>query len=85
MGGGSYTTTLCSRDEDHLALTMELLGRIPRKLITGKYAKDYFNRKGDLRHIKNLKFWTLEQVLRDKYAFTRDEVSPSCSPYCNRQ
>jgi len=36
-----------SRDEDHLAHIIELLGPIPRSIATqGKYSKDYFNRKG---------------------------------------
>lgn len=36
----------CSRDEDHLAQFMELLGAMPRAVYTsGKYATDFFNRK----------------------------------------
>lgn len=65
---------LC-RDEDHLALFIELLGRMPRRVCaTGKYAKDYFNRHGELRHIKKLRFWPLDRVLQEKYDFPRQEV-----------
>lgn len=54
---------------------MELLGRMPRKVAsTGKYAKDFFNRHGELRHIKKLRFWPLEAVLVDKYDMSRAEV-----------
>uniref|UniRef100_A0A8B9LPA7 non-specific serine/threonine protein kinase n=1 Tax=Astyanax mexicanus TaxID=7994 RepID=A0A8B9LPA7_ASTMX len=36
-----------SRDEDHIALIIELLGKVPRKLITnGKYSKEFFTKKG---------------------------------------
>ncbi|XP_078026196.1 SRSF protein kinase 1a isoform X3 [Epinephelus lanceolatus] len=36
-----------SRDEDHIALIIELLGSVPRKLImSGKYSKDFFTKKG---------------------------------------
>ena len=36
-----------SRDEDHLALMVELLGRMPRKLsASGTHAKDFFNKTG---------------------------------------
>merc|ERR1719486_1046333 len=56
------------RDEDHLALCIELLGKIPKKLIDqGKNSKTFFNRNGDLRHIKSLRFWGLEDVLKKKY------------------
>lgn len=60
------------RDEDHLAQCMELLGKLPEKLIQeGKYSRQYFNRKGELRHIHSLKMWGLEDVLVDKYHFSR--------------
>lgn len=60
------------RDEDHLAQCMELLGKLPEKLIQeGKYGRQYFNRKGELRHIHSLKMWGLEDVLVDKYHFSR--------------
>ena len=65
---------LICRDEDHLASFMELLGRIPRKAIAGKYARDYFNRHGELRHIKRLHFWGLESILVEKYNLPQQEV-----------
>eukprot|EP00929_Paragymnodinium_shiwhaense_P118222 TRINITY_DN9014_c0_g1_i1.p1 TRINITY_DN9014_c0_g1~~TRINITY_DN9014_c0_g1_i1.p1 ORF type:complete len:641 (-),score=164.82 TRINITY_DN9014_c0_g1_i1:354-2276(-) len=56
------------RDEDHLALFTELLGPMPKALIArGKRSMTYFNRRGELRHIKSLRFWGLDDVLQQKY------------------
>ncbi|XP_044035974.1 SRSF protein kinase 1b isoform X2 [Siniperca chuatsi] len=64
-----------SRDEDHLALIIELLGKVPRKLIlAGKYSKEFFTKKGDLRHITKLKPWGLFDVLVEKYEWSKEEA-----------
>ncbi|XP_067244730.1 SRSF protein kinase 1b isoform X1 [Chanodichthys erythropterus] len=64
-----------SRDEDHIALIIELLGKIPRKLVmNGKYSKEFFTKKGDLRHITKLKPWGLQDVLVEKYEWSREEA-----------
>ncbi|XP_035008045.1 SRSF protein kinase 1b isoform X5 [Hippoglossus stenolepis] len=64
-----------SRDEDHIALIIELLGKVPRKLIlAGKYSKEFFTKKGDLRHITKLKPWGLLDVLVEKYEWTKEEA-----------
>uniref|UniRef100_UPI003AAC494D SRSF protein kinase 1a n=1 Tax=Centroberyx gerrardi TaxID=166262 RepID=UPI003AAC494D len=64
-----------SRDEDHIALIIELLGTVPRKLIVaGKYSKDFFTKKGDLKHITKLKPWGLLEVLVDKYEWPSEEA-----------
>ncbi|XP_051956967.1 SRSF protein kinase 1b isoform X2 [Xyrauchen texanus] len=64
-----------SRDEDHIALIIELLGKIPRKLIlNGKYSKEFFTKKGDLRHITKLKPWGLIDVLVEKYEWAQEEA-----------
>ncbi|XP_057213222.1 SRSF protein kinase 1a isoform X1 [Triplophysa rosa] len=64
-----------SRDEDHIALIIELLGVVPRKLmLTGKYSKDFFTKKGDLKHITKLKPWGLLEVLMDKYEWPQEEA-----------
>jgi len=56
------------RDEDHLALFVELLGSIPAKLVSrGRRSSTYFNRRGELRHIKTLRYWGLPDVLQQKY------------------
>uniref|UniRef100_A0A3B4FK17 non-specific serine/threonine protein kinase n=1 Tax=Pundamilia nyererei TaxID=303518 RepID=A0A3B4FK17_9CICH len=64
-----------SRDEDHIALVIELLGKVPRKLIlAGKYSKEFFTKKGDLRHITKLKPWGLFDVLVEKYEWSKEEA-----------
>jgi len=56
------------RDEDHLALFAELLGPMPKGLIArSRRSTTYFNRRGDLRHIKSLRYWGLGEVLQQKY------------------
>ena len=64
------------RDDDHLALMMELAGkRMPKKIsLGGKRSKDFFNRSCDLRNIKTLKFWTLDRVFVEKYRLDEDEA-----------
>ncbi|XP_012680603.1 SRSF protein kinase 1b isoform X2 [Clupea harengus] len=69
-----------SRDEDHIALIIELLGKVPRKLIlNGKYSKEFFNKKGELRHISKLKPWGLMSVLLEKYEWQREEAQTFAS------
>ncbi len=63
------------RDEDHLAMFQELLGKMPKKIAcNGKYSKNFFNRKGELKHIKSLKFWPVEDVLAEKYHFSSKDA-----------
>ncbi|KAF8395322.1 hypothetical protein HHK36_019265 [Tetracentron sinense] len=64
------------RDEDHLALMMELLGMMPRKIaLGGRYSRDFFNRHGDLRHIRRLRFWPINKVLVEKYGFSEQDAN----------
>jgi len=63
------------RDEDHLAMFQELLGKMPKKMaLSGKHSKRFFSKKGDLLHIQQLKFWPIEAVLHEKYRFQRKEA-----------
>ncbi|KAG6915029.1 hypothetical protein DXG01_013841 [Tephrocybe rancida] len=64
-----------SKDDDHIAQIMELMGEIPKSVaFAGKYAGEFFNRKGELRHITKLRYWPLESVLHDKYLFPVEEA-----------
>lgn len=73
--GENYT-----RDEDHLAHVMELLGNIPQKVLSrGKYAREYFTAAGQLRHIRKLKFWPLFAVLSEKYKWPKEEAKSFAS------
>eukprot|EP00927_Polykrikos_kofoidii_P050359 TRINITY_DN44279_c0_g1_i1.p1 TRINITY_DN44279_c0_g1~~TRINITY_DN44279_c0_g1_i1.p1 ORF type:complete len:776 (-),score=199.59 TRINITY_DN44279_c0_g1_i1:106-2349(-) len=66
-----------SRDEDHLALMTELLCSEPPKewVLQGKYARDFFSNSGKLKHIKKLKYWSLKDVLMEKYSHSTDEAT----------
>lgn len=62
------------KSDDHLALILELLGRksMPKRMVQlGKQSNEFFNRKGELRYIKNLKIWLLKDLLVDKYKFSQ--------------
>ncbi|XP_055376726.1 SRSF protein kinase 1-like [Condylostylus longicornis] len=64
-----------SRDEDHLAHMIELLGSIPVSLILkGKHGLKYFTSCGKLRNITKLKPWNLLNVLTEKYDWDKDEA-----------
>ncbi|KAI8071585.1 kinase-like domain-containing protein [Gongronella butleri] len=64
-----------SRDDDHLAQMIELLGPMhPNFALSGKRSHDFFDSRGELRHIKKLRYWNLENVLHEKYGFQRDEA-----------
>ncbi|TKY67130.1 kinase dsk1 [Spatholobus suberectus] len=64
------------RDEDHLALMMELLGVMPPKIaLGGRYSQEFFNRHGELRHISNLRFWPMDKVLMEKYNFSEQDTN----------
>lgn len=63
------------RDEDHLALMLELLGPIPQEMrLRGKHSRDYLNENGELLHISQLNFWCLLDVLREKYKFSTGDA-----------
>mmetsp|Transcript_10402 Transcript_10402/g.28742 ORF Transcript_10402/g.28742 Transcript_10402/m.28742 type:complete len:986 (+) Transcript_10402:337-3294(+) len=63
------------RDEDHLAMFQELLGKMPKRLaLDGKYSHNFFDKRGNLKHIKQLKFWPIQEVLVEKYNFTRPDA-----------
>ncbi|XP_052189731.1 uncharacterized protein LOC127799597 isoform X2 [Diospyros lotus] len=64
-----------SEDEDHLALMMELLGKMPRKIaIGGARSKDYFDRHGDLKRIRRLKYRPLDRLMVDKYKISDSDA-----------
>ncbi|XP_017259307.1 SRSF protein kinase 3 isoform X2 [Kryptolebias marmoratus] len=69
--GEDYT-----RDEDHIAHIIELLGPIPLPFaLSGRYSREYFNRRGELRHISSLKPWGLFEVLLEKYEWPLDQAA----------
>jgi len=80
LTGGDYlfdpqSGTKYSKDDDHIAQMMELVGEFPKNFsLSGKWSSEFFNRKGELRHIHKLRFWPLEAVLHDKYLLPKDEA-----------
>ncbi|KAM8917181.1 SRSF protein kinase 3-like [Spinachia spinachia] len=65
-----------SREEDHIAHIIELLGSLPSQFaVSGRNSKRYFNHKGQLRHISKLKPWSLFEILLEKYAWPQEEAS----------
>ncbi|NXT25645.1 SRPK3 kinase, partial [Syrrhaptes paradoxus] len=57
---------------DHIAHVIELLGEIPRHVaLGGRYSREFFNRRGELRHIRHLRPWGLLAVLQEKYEWPR--------------
>ena len=72
---------LRTASEDHLAQCIELMGKFPKKLaLTGEYARNFFNRRGELKHIQSLKPWPLREVFRDKYSFA-DEAADGVAAF----
>lgn len=68
--------TKYSRDDDHIAQIIELLGEIPQSVRSaGKWSKEYFDSKGNLLHIHKLKPWGLKDVLIEKYHYSKEEAS----------
>lgn len=64
-----------SKDDDHIAQIIELLGEIPARLLsTGRHARTFFNSRGQLRNISKLKFWPLKDVLMEKYRFAAEDA-----------
>lgn len=41
----------------------------------GRYSRDLFNRHGDLRHIRRLRFWPMNKVLTEKYEFSEQDAN----------
>jgi serine/threonine-protein kinase SRPK3 len=65
---------------DHLAQMIELMGPMPKEFaLSGKHSSEFFTHKGVLRHIHRLKYWSLEDVLHDKYGYRRTEAEEIAS------
>ena len=70
---------LFSKDDDHMALIIELLGDPDMDLkMGGRYSRELFDSKGQLRHIRNLKPWPLERVMVEKYMWNVEASKAFC-------
>lgn len=64
--GKTYT-----KDDDHIAQIIELVGPFPRSMLKESYyTRDFFNSRGELHRILKLKPWCLKDVLMEKYKFS---------------
>lgn len=70
VNGHSYT-----KDDDHIAQIIELLGKFPSQLLKdGKFTSEFFNSRGDMKNISKLKPWGLKDVLIDKYKYSEQDA-----------
>lgn len=68
--GKTYT-----KDDDHIAQIIELIGPVPRSILkVSHYTRDFFNSRGELHRIVKLKPWSLSDVLTEKYKFARQDA-----------
>ena len=62
------------KNDDHLALMMETLGKIPKPFaLSGSRSRDFFNKNGDLLRIKDLKAFPISSILEKDFKFDPDE------------
>lgn len=65
-----------SRDDDHIAQIIELLGRLPGSVLRhGTHTLDFFNTRGELRRISSLRPWDLKSVLNQNYHYSEQDSS----------
>lgn len=44
-----------TKDDEHLAMIMEEIGPLPKRFaLSGKFSRDFFNKSGKLKDIKNI-------------------------------
>ncbi|NXJ62583.1 SRPK kinase, partial [Rostratula benghalensis] len=66
-----------SRDDDHVARIIELLGRIPPQIaLSWNKSTKFFSRPGALLRISRLSPRSLHSILADRHKWTKDEVTP---------
>jgi serine/threonine-protein kinase SRPK3 len=41
----------------------------------GRYSREFFNRHGELRHIRDLRFWPHHKILTEKYNFSEQDAN----------
>ncbi|KAF7340001.1 Protein kinase dsk1 [Mycena venus] len=71
---------LFSKDDDHMAQIIELLGDFTLDVkMGGKYSQDLFDANGALRFIKTLKPWPLKRVMMEKYLWSEPDAAVLCT------
>lgn len=73
-----------SKDDDHLAQIIELIGPFPRQMLKEGYlSREFFNSRGEMHRILKLKPWGLRDILIEKYKFSvpdAEEISDFLLP-----
>ncbi|KAF8140045.1 kinase-like protein [Boletus edulis] len=71
---------LFTKDDDHMAQIMELMGDFPLEAkMGGRYSIELFDNTGALRYIKTLKPWPLCRVMVEKYLFSSAVAAGLCA------
>ncbi|KAJ3576142.1 hypothetical protein NP233_g617 [Leucocoprinus birnbaumii] len=71
---------LFTKDDDHMAQIIELMGDFPLELkMGGKYSRELFDHTGALRYIRTLKPWPLKRVMIEKYSSSEADALDLCS------
>jgi len=71
---------LFTKDDDHMAQIIELLGDFPLEVkMGGKYSRELFDHSGGLRYIRTLKPWPLKRVMVEKYLFPEPDSALLCA------
>ncbi|XP_070789607.1 SRSF protein kinase 3-like [Pituophis catenifer annectens] len=65
-----------SRDDDHVALIIELLGKIPPKIaLLWQQTSTFFSRQGALLRMSWISFYDLHHILVDKYSWPKPQAT----------
>ncbi|KAG6910565.1 hypothetical protein DXG01_009515 [Tephrocybe rancida] len=65
-----------TKDDDHMAQIIELLGDFPLELkMGGKYSRELFDHTGTLRYIHELRPWPLKRVMAEKYVYSETDAA----------
>ncbi|KXN83615.1 Protein kinase dsk1 [Leucoagaricus sp. SymC.cos] len=71
---------LFSKDDDHMAQIIELMGDFPLSVkMGGRYSRELFDHTGALRYIRTLKPWPLKRVMTEKYSYSESDSIDLCS------
>jgi serine/threonine protein kinase len=71
---------LFSKDDDHLAQVLELLGDFALDAkMGGRFSRELFDAQGRLRYIRTLKPWPLERVMVEKYLLPEPDARALCA------
>ncbi|KAH0838491.1 kinase-like protein [Lanmaoa asiatica] len=71
---------LFTKDDDHLAQIIELMGDFPLEAkMGGRYSRELFDHTGALRYIKTLKPWPLYRVMVEKYLLSNTAAANLCA------